>query len=189
MVKSRTRAMSFAPARGILCNGPDEEDFGSGSRHPDRNSGMRAGPEKTMAQTRDISAKTLAATATCSAVSSPFSMVSRPTHSSSSHFSMPSVLSRNLVVPKTIDSSAAGPLAQALIVDLALMSLFAIQHSVMRGSSRSLSDGGRSSCRPRSNAPLTSCNGDAGARSPDLAVAANHDGRLAGWRSGTWQWP
>jgi methanethiol S-methyltransferase len=37
----------------------------------------------------------------------------------------------NLVVPKTIDSGAPGPITQAVIVNLALMSLFAIQHSVM----------------------------------------------------------
>jgi protein-S-isoprenylcysteine O-methyltransferase Ste14 len=36
-----------------------------------------------------------------------------------------------LVVPKTIDSGAVVPLAEALIVNLLLMSLFAIQHSVM----------------------------------------------------------
>jgi protein-S-isoprenylcysteine O-methyltransferase Ste14 len=36
-----------------------------------------------------------------------------------------------LVVPKTIDSGTAGPLAGALVVDLVLMSIFAIQHSVM----------------------------------------------------------
>jgi protein-S-isoprenylcysteine O-methyltransferase Ste14 len=36
-----------------------------------------------------------------------------------------------LMVPKTIDSGAAVPLAEALIVNLLLMSLFAIQHSVM----------------------------------------------------------
>jgi protein-S-isoprenylcysteine O-methyltransferase Ste14 len=36
-----------------------------------------------------------------------------------------------LVVPKTIDSGVAGPLAEALVVNLLLMSLFAIQHSVM----------------------------------------------------------
>jgi protein-S-isoprenylcysteine O-methyltransferase Ste14 len=37
----------------------------------------------------------------------------------------------NFVVPKTIDSGAAGPVTEAVIVNLVLMSLFAIQHSVM----------------------------------------------------------
>jgi protein-S-isoprenylcysteine O-methyltransferase Ste14 len=37
----------------------------------------------------------------------------------------------DLVVPKTIDSGTAGPAMQALIVNLVLMSIFAIQHSVM----------------------------------------------------------
>src|SRR5215213_2668254 len=36
-----------------------------------------------------------------------------------------------LLVPKDIDTGPAGPLAQALIVNLLLMSLFAVQHSVM----------------------------------------------------------
>src|SRR5271157_3972102 len=36
-----------------------------------------------------------------------------------------------LVVPKNIDSGAVVPMAEALIVNLLLMSLFAIQHSVM----------------------------------------------------------
>ena len=36
-----------------------------------------------------------------------------------------------LMVPKTIDSGTAGTLAEALVVDLVLMSIFAIQHSVM----------------------------------------------------------
>jgi protein-S-isoprenylcysteine O-methyltransferase Ste14 len=36
-----------------------------------------------------------------------------------------------LGVPKTIDSGVAGPLTGALIIDVLLMSVFAIQHSVM----------------------------------------------------------
>jgi methanethiol S-methyltransferase len=36
-----------------------------------------------------------------------------------------------LVVPKTIDSGMAGSMAEAFIVNLLLMSLFAVQHSVM----------------------------------------------------------
>jgi protein-S-isoprenylcysteine O-methyltransferase Ste14 len=37
----------------------------------------------------------------------------------------------DLIVPKSIDTGAAAPLPEALIVNLCLMSLFAIQHSVM----------------------------------------------------------
>ena len=37
----------------------------------------------------------------------------------------------NMVVPKTIDSGAAPPLGEAVVVNMLLMSLFAIQHSVM----------------------------------------------------------
>jgi protein-S-isoprenylcysteine O-methyltransferase Ste14 len=36
-----------------------------------------------------------------------------------------------LVVPKTIDAGTVGPLTESLIIDLLLMSLFALQHSVM----------------------------------------------------------
>jgi protein-S-isoprenylcysteine O-methyltransferase Ste14 len=37
----------------------------------------------------------------------------------------------NVFVPKTIDSGPTGPLAEALIVDVLLLGLFAVQHSVM----------------------------------------------------------
>jgi methanethiol S-methyltransferase len=37
----------------------------------------------------------------------------------------------DLAVPKTIDSGADGPVPEAVIIDLLLMSVFAIQHSVM----------------------------------------------------------
>ena len=37
----------------------------------------------------------------------------------------------NLVVPKSIDSGATGSLAEALLVNVALLGVFAVQHSVM----------------------------------------------------------
>src|SRR6185369_6398137 len=37
----------------------------------------------------------------------------------------------NVVVPKTLDSPATGPWLTALAIDLGLLSLFAVQHSVM----------------------------------------------------------
>ena len=37
----------------------------------------------------------------------------------------------DLVVPKTIDSGTAGSMGEAIVINLLLMSLFAVQHSVM----------------------------------------------------------
>src|SRR5690606_31941064 len=38
---------------------------------------------------------------------------------------------QNLIVPKSIDSGPAGPVAAAVVINLTLLSVFALQHSIM----------------------------------------------------------
>ena len=59
----------------------------------------------------------------------------------------------DLVVPKAIDTGTKSPIFEALAVNLALMSLFAVQHSVM--ARKGLNNGGRNLFRSRlSVAPM-----------------------------------
>jgi protein-S-isoprenylcysteine O-methyltransferase Ste14 len=55
----------------------------------------------------------------------------------------------NVVVPTTLDSAPAAPLGRALAIDLGLLGLFAVQHSVM--ARRGFKACGHGSCRRRSS--------------------------------------
>jgi hypothetical protein len=60
-----------------------------------------------------------------------------------------------LLVPKTIDAGMAPSVGGALVINLELISLFAIQHA--RWPASRSSGGGRSSCRSLSKAAPMSC--------------------------------
>ncbi len=54
----------------------------------------------------------------------------------------------NLLMPKTIDSAPTGPVGLAIVVNLLLLALFAVQHSIMARRSS-----GEPQSRPCSTAP------------------------------------
>ena len=103
------------------------------------------------------------------------------TRFSSSPSSTPSASSRTFPCPSTIDTGLRAPITEALIVNMLLMSLFAIQHSVM--------------ARPQFKAWWTQYRAEAGraqhlcavcdarAGAAVLAVAADPGRRLAGRQS------
>ena len=78
---------------------------------------------------------------------------------------------------KAIDTGANSPVFGSIIVNLTLMSLFAVQHSVM--ARRRSSSGGRSLFRSRSSAAPMCC-AQAWRFASVLAMASDPDGGLAG---------
>ena len=84
----------------------------------------------------------------------------------------------NVVVPKSLDSPATDPWPTALAIDLGLLSLFALQHSVMarQGFKRSPDQGHPCGCR----AQHLRAGQQPGALPAVLAVAAARRRRLGG---------
>jgi protein-S-isoprenylcysteine O-methyltransferase Ste14 len=129
MAKSRTRPCLSPWLAASSGTGPTK-NFEARLDIPIAISGIRAGPEETMAQTQTFGEN-------ARGHGNLFGRLIAFLYGVASYafffvtFLYAIGFVENLVVPKTIDSGAAGPLAQAVIVNLVLMSIFAIQHSVM----------------------------------------------------------
>jgi len=88
-----------------------------------------------------------------------------------------------LVVPKTVDTGPAGPMGEALVINILLLSLFAVQHSVHgQKTVQAMVDAIRP-CLDRTQHVCASC--QPGARPDVLAVAADPGDCLGSKRAHT----